>query len=240
MKKIFLAFFLCAAAFVSSAQNTLVVDPLASVRTVSGDFTAINVSGGIDLYLSQANEIAIAVSASEEKFKENIKTEIENGTLRIYYDDGSKKWSMKNRKLKVYVSFKTLEQLKASGACDVLVTGSIETASLDMNLSGACDFKGMVKVNSLRLNLSGASDVTISGTAGTVNIESSGASDVKGYELVSDVCHAKASGASDINITVNKEMNAHASGASDIHFKGDALIKEMHSGGASSISRKKS
>ncbi|MBL0181978.1 MAG: DUF2807 domain-containing protein [Chitinophagaceae bacterium] len=145
---------------------------------------------------------------------------------------------MRNKKLKVYVSFKTLEKLNASGACDVMVTGSIEASSLNMVLSGASDFKGAVKVNSLKLDLSGASDVRISGTANTVDIESSGASDVKGYELVTDMCTATASGASDINITVNKEISANASGASDIYFKGAALIRDIHTSGASNVSRK--
>jgi len=238
MKNILISLFLLATVFTGNAQNTLVVDPNASVRTVSGDFKAIKVSGGIDLYLSQAAEVAVAVSASEEKFKEYIKTEIDNGTLRIYYDDGNKNWSMRNKKLKVYVSFKTLENLNASGACDVMVTGSIEASSLNMVLSGASDFKGALKVNSLKLDLSGASDVRISGTANTVDIESSGASDVKGYELVTDMCTATASGASDINITVNKEISASASGASDIYFKGAALIKDIHTSGASNVSRK--
>jgi len=107
-----------------------------------------------------------------------------------------------------------------------------------MVLSGASDFKGGVKVNSLKLDLSGASDVHISGTANTVDIESSGASDVKGYQLVTDMCNATASGASDINITVNKEISANASGASDIYFKGAALIRDIHTSGASSVSRK--
>ncbi len=239
MKNILISLFVLASAFTGSAQNTLVVDPNASVRTVNGDFKAIRVSGGIDLYLSQASDVAIAVSASEDRFKENIKTVIDNGTLRIFYDDGNKNWNMKDRKLKVYVSFKTLEKLNASGACDVVVTGSIESSSLDMELSGASDFKGAVKVSSLKLELSGASDVRISGTASTVDIESSGASDVKGYELVTDVCNAKASGASDINITVNKEISANASGASDIYFKGEALMRDVHSSGASTVSRKK-
>jgi len=238
MKNLLISLFLLASASVSKAQQTLVVDPNASVRTVSGDFKAIKVSGGIDLYLSQAAEVAVAVSASEEKFKEFIKTEIDNGTLHIFYDDGNKMRSMRNKKLKVYVSFKTLEKLNASGACDVLVTGSIEASSLDMVLSGASDFKGGVKVNSLKLDLSGASDVHISGTANTVDIESSGASDVKGYQLVTDMCNATASGASDINITVNKEISANASGASDIYFKGAALIRDIHTSGASSVSRK--
>ena len=88
------------------------------------------------------------------------------------------------------------------------------------------------------MNLSGASDVSISGTASVVNIESSGASDVKAFDLVTDMCTAKASGASDVNITVNKELNAHASGASDIYYKGSAVIKDMQSSGASNVGRK--
>jgi hypothetical protein len=105
-------------------------------------------------------------------------------------------------------------------------------------MSGACDFKGAVNVTDLSLELSGASDVIIKGSATTVNIESTGASDVKGYDLKADYCTAKASGASDINITVNKELTAHASGASDITYKGEGAIKESHASGASSVSRK--
>jgi hypothetical protein len=69
-------------------------------------------------------------------------------------------------------------------------------------------------------------------------VSSSGASDLKGFELVTDTCNAHASGASDIRITVNKELNVHASGASGIYYKGPAVIREMHSSGASSVSKK--
>ena len=237
MKKIILAVLFAGAALFGQAQNTLVVDPNATVREVKGDFKAIKVSGGIDLYLSQSDNVAIAVSAAEERYKEFIRTDVEDGTLKIYYEGERFNW--KNKRLKVYVSFKTLEKLNASGASDVVVTGTIESASLDMQLSGASDFKGAVKVDKLKMDLSGASDVRISGTARTVDIESSGASDVKGYELVTDYCNATASGASDINITVNKELNAHASGASDINFKGEGLIRDMHASGASSVTRRK-
>ena len=237
MKKIIAFLFIFIAVHVARAQNEIVVDPNASVRTVNGDFNAIKISGGIDLYLSQSDNIAIAVSAAEEKFAAGIKTTIEDGVLKIYYD-GDKGWKSKDRKLRVYVSFKTLEKINATGACDVVVQGSIAVNSLALQLSGACDFKGMVKVNTLKLDLSGASDVKISGTANTVDIESSGASDVKGYDLVTDFCNAKASGASDINITVNKELNANASGASDIFYKGSGLKKDIHTSGASTVERK--
>jgi len=37
---------------------------------------------------------------------------------------------------------------------------------------------------------------------------------------------------------VNKELSARASGASDIHYKGDGLIREIKTSGASNISKR--
>ena len=237
MKRILFQICLCCCAVITNAQKQFVVDPNVAARSVNGSFNSITVLGGIDLYLSQSDKEEIAISASEDKYKEGIKTVVENSTLRIYYD-GEKNWSKGNRKLRAYVSFKDLVKLEASGASDIIVAGEIKVPSLLLKLSGASDFKGSVSVSSLTLELSGASDVSIKGTASIVNIESSGASDVKAYDLSADICTAKASGASDVNITVNKEMTAHASGASDIYFKGNAVIKDQHSTGASSIVRK--
>ena len=238
MKKIILSLTIMAFAVFAQAQNKAFVnDANAEQRTVNGSFNSIKVSGGIDLYLSQFDTESIAVSASEDKYKEHIKTVIENNTLKIYYE-GDRLWNTGNKKLKAYVSFKNLEKLQASGASDVQVAGTINVPSLQLEMSGASDFKGAVKTQSLKLELSGASDATISGVTNAVYIHSSGASDFKGYDLVTDVCSAKASGASDIHITVNKELSADASGASDISYKGNAVIKDQHSSGASSIGRK--
>jgi hypothetical protein len=77
----------------------------------------------------------------------------------------------------------------------------------------------------------------VSGTAVQLKVEASGASDFKGYDLVTDVCHASASGASDIKITVNKEISAHASGASDVRYKGNGVIRDLKSSGSSSVSK---
>lgn len=238
MKKIILCLAILTATVAGQGQNKVFVnDANAQLRTLTGSFNAIKISGGIDLYLSQFDAESIAVSAAEDKYKEQIKTVVENNTLKIYYE-GDKMWSGGNKKLKVYVSFKNLEKLQASGASDVQLAGTINVPSLALDMSGASDFKGAVKVNDLIIELSGASDATISGVTNTVSIYSTGASDFKGYNLVTDICNAKASGASDIHITVNKEISADASGASDISYRGNAVIKNQHSSGASSIGRK--
>lgn len=237
MKRVFLFFIVCCSVLSTNAQNDIVIDSNASVRTLTGQFDAIKVSGGIDLYLSQSDNAAIAVSASDEKFKEGIKTVIEDGTLKIFYK-GEVSWFKKSRKLRAYVSFKNINKLIASGACDVVVADSLNVSTLVIEMSGASRFTGKLKADVLKLDLSGASDAKISGTAGTLVVEGSGASDVKGYDLVTNICKVNVSGASDVYITVNNELSAKATGASSVKFAGPGLIRDIHTSGASSIARK--
>ncbi|MFX6230469.1 DUF2807 domain-containing protein, partial [Acinetobacter baumannii] len=85
------------------------------------------------------------------------------------------------------------------------------------------------------MELSGACAVKMSGVAEKATISLSGASSMKSYDLKVDYCKLDASGASDIRITVNKELNARASGGSSINYKGEGLIRDISSGGASSV-----
>jgi len=222
-----------AASFAMAAFSQKTInDPNAQKRQVPS-FTGIEVGGGIDLYLSQGTE-AVAVSASEIKYRDNIKTEVKNGVLHIYYDANSNfhvEWG--NRKLKAYVSFKNLDQLEGSGGSDIKVDGTITVPTLSLHVSGGSDFDGKVNIN---VDASGGSDVDISGTAKELNVEASGGSDFKGYELITDNTTVDASGGSDIYITVNKELNATSSGGSDIHYKGNGLIRNIN-GSSSNIKK---
>ena len=228
----------CCSCFFAGAQNEVIVDANAEPRTLNGSFKSVKVSGGIDLYLSQSDKEAIAVSASEDRFRQNIKTIVDNGVLKIYIE-GEKIWNfIKGRKMKVYVSFKDIQKLEASGASDIRVSGTINTDSLNLHLSGASDFRGDLHLKDLTIDLNGASDVTISGKAENININCSGASDVKGSGMTTDRCNIKASGASDINITVMKELNVNLSGASNVIYEGTALINDIHTTNASKVVRK--
>ena len=98
--------------------------------------------------------------------------------------------------------------------------------------------KGKIDAKKLSFDISGASDATISGNAADLKVDASGASDFKGFDLVTNYCTAQASGASSVNITVNKELSAHASGASSVRFKGEGLIRDIKTSGSSNVSRK--
>lgn len=235
MKSINLILFLFIG-FNAIAQKQFIVDPDAVLREIAGSFSAIKVSSGIHVYLTKGEVEAVAVSALNEKYKEGIKTVVINGILNVFYQ-GEKMRSGNNFKMNVYIAYKTLEQIQASGASNVYVAGIMELPLLNVQMSGASEFKGEIRINELNVKLSGASDMKIYGVATNVNIESSGASDVKAYDLYTENCNIKSSGASDVNITVNKEISANASGASNIYYKGLAELKVKQSSGASSIAR---
>jgi hypothetical protein len=191
-------------------------DKNAQRRQVSG-FHGVKVSHGIDLYISQSSEETVVVSASDEEYRNKIKTVVENGILKIYYDD-NKSWGINwgNRKLRAYVSIRNIDQLDASGGSDVMVEGNLRGDKLSMDISGGSDFKGKVDVQELSIDQSGGSDIDITGRASRLNLGSSGGSDFDGYGLMTDVCVIDASGGSDVTISASKEISADASGGSGV------------------------
>jgi hypothetical protein len=237
MKHLFQIAFFLIITFSAAAQKQFVVDADAEVRIISGSFTGVRVSNGIQLYLSKADVEVVAISAREKSYRDAIKTEIENGELHIFYD-GARSWNGRSQKLSVYVAYKNLEQITVSSAANVIIAGTMELPLLNIKLSGASDFKGLINIADLNVKCSGASDMKLSGTAKKMNIECSGASDVNAYNLVVENCTVKASGASDVFITASKEIITNASGASNIFYKGDAELKEKNSSGASTIAKK--
>jgi len=213
-------------------------DKNAQLRKVES-FHGVEVSGGIDLYLDQSDGTAVAVSASDAEDRDMIKTVVENGILKIYIKkpDSWLSVSWGNKQLKAYVSVKQLDILRASGGSDILINGNLSCQNLSVSLSGGSDCKGRVQAQELRIQASGGSDAMLEGQVNQLKVQASGGSDVKGYGLVCNIANLSASGGSDIQVTVQKELSADASGGSDIYYKGDPAKREVSTSGSSDIKR---
>lgn len=239
MRKIGFVFLFALFAIAAAAQNNVVNDKDAEARTVSG-FHAVEVSHGIDLYISQGTAEGVAVSAKNAKYRSNIKTVVENGVLKIYYDDAGTHVHVNfdSRKLIAYVTVKDIDNLKASGGSDVFIKGNLQSSNLSIVLSGGSDINGQLQAGNLKMQLDGGSEAKVSGKAGTLTVTSGGGSDFKGYDLITDNCNANANGGSDVYITVNGQLNASASGGSDIYYKGSGVIKNSSASGGSDIKKR--
>ncbi len=245
----------------AGAQN-VVYDANAQVRPV-GNFNKVHVGSAITLYLSQGREQAVAVSAEDAKYTAKIRTEVRDGELRIYVENGVwNGWNWGNRNLRAYVTVTSLSGLQASGASTVKISDplvvqdnfSLELSgasnlkaiagitgnNMNFQIDGASDFKQTTikSTGDIRFNLSGASQANVDGVSNGLKIEVSGASDFKGYGFASENCRVEASGASSVSITVNKKLDAQASGASSVGYKGDAVITNLDVSGASNVKKR--
>lgn len=235
MKRINLIIAFLVIAVIADAQK--IYDANATVRTV-GDFKAISISNALSVYISQGNENALVVSADDKNDIKNITTEVEDGVLKIKYDE--KRGWRGDKKLKAYISFKELNRVTMKGATDLYVVTPVNLSSLYVDASGASNFKtltGVLNIDEMVIKCQGASDIQLKGKVGKLVIDASGASDITSYGLVANNCDIKAAGASDIKLTINGELSVNASGASDIRYKGSAKVGDIKSTGASTVKK---
>lgn len=239
MKKIIVAISCLLILSATSAQNKIVNDPNAQVRSVTA-FHAIKVSTGIHLYLTQSDEEKVAVSADNADHRAKIVTEVVNGVLKIYYDNGHHWFSVddRNKNLRAYVSCKTLDALNANSGAHVEVDGSINSNTLALDFSSGAWFKGRVNVAGLKIDESSGAHSVISGNANDAKASTSSGSHLDASELVTSQCDADASSGGHIDINVSKSLVASASSGGHISYRGDASIKNINTSSGGSVSRK--
>lgn len=237
MKKLLLsiAFLFSLAVYAQDAK--VFNDANAVKRNLNGSFTAISVSSGIDLYLSQGNEESLAVSASEQQYLDRMITEVENGTLKIYFNNKGFNWKHGNRRLRAYVSCKTLDKLSASAGADVHVSGNINSSKLYIDVSSGAGFTGAVTASEMSADVSSGAAMKISGSAAKLTVDVSSGADFKGFDFAADYCNASASSGAGVHVTINKELSAKASSGGDIHYKGTGLIRDIKTSGGGSVKK---
>lgn len=207
-------------------------------RSVSG-FTGLNVSSGIDVYLTQGNseKLTFEVKGVDE---DRVMSTVERGTLKLYIENkGFRGWNMgRNTYVKAYVTFKQLANLQASGGADVFGQGTLSFNDLAVDASGGSDVKLTLKAHNLNVEASGGADAIIQGSAQSLNASGSGGADLDARKLTVDVCRANSSGGSDVYVNATQELTMQASGGSDIYYYGSAKVLSKSKSGGSDISHR--
>jgi hypothetical protein len=199
-------------------------------RPLAG-FDAIEVGGGIDLFVRKGDGFVVEVQASEDDAAK-ILTEVVGKTLKIgrksalgffHWGDGGS----------VYVTLPALVSLEASGGSDVKGEGTFASDTLRLGASGGSDLTMNVTAGVLHVEASGGSDLRLSGTARSAHVESSGGSDLNASGLTAEEADVDSSGGSDLAIAVSQKISGEASGGSDVTYTGaPGSVNVNTSGGA--------
>jgi hypothetical protein len=199
-------------------------------RSISG-FDAIAVSNGIDVLISQDTFEKVVVEA-DENIQKILKTELKEGKLKIYLDEGVNNAS----KMKVYVTLKQLKSLEGNSGADVRSASRINAESLKIHASSGSDVKMEVSCSQLFLDSSSGSDLTVSGSAQWLKASSSSGSDLNAAKLMAEKGEVSASSGSDLDVAVSKEIKAHASSGADVTVYGNPAIRDTNRSSGGDVS----
>lgn len=195
-------------------------------------FDQISVGGAFDVYLTQGDTESLRVEA-DENLLPLIETTVRNGRLVIR----SRENIGEAKELNVYVTFRELNKIETSGACEIKNEGQLNFSNLVLKGSGASEIDLSLRAEKLEGEYSGASEVDLEGSAEVCEFKLSGASELDAEGLVVQQMKIDLSGASEAEVQVTQNLKVHASGASSVVYTGNPAI-DQHTSGASSVRKK--
>jgi len=195
-------------------------------------FDGIDVGGAFEVFLTQGETEKLVIEA-DENLLDIIDTEVRGGTLNIRTTEDIRE----STKLNIYITFKDLEEIDVSGACDMIGENKFKLGDIELDCSGASELELKFSASHVEMDCSGASNAELFGSAQSVNLDLSGASKLDAIDLEVAVYDAEVSGASHGKIFVTEELSVEVSGAAHLKYKGEPRIKEHDVSGAASLKK---
>jgi hypothetical protein len=201
---------------------------VAETRDVS-DFDAIEVSYPAAVFIRQGTTESLEIEA-DDNLLPNLKTEVRNGKLEIFYRRGDGKHVNPTKTPRITIVVKNLADVDFNSAGELTIE-KLKTDNLDVSLSGAGNLNlEQVQLKGLGVSLSGAGSMTASGSAEDLDMNISGFGDFKGADLHSQVARVNISGAGSATVWVDDDLTAGISGAGSISYYGSASVTKQISG----------
>lgn len=189
------------------------------------EFSAIRASGVGHIYLQQGNQEKVEVEANHKKLYGRLKMEVIDKVLEIRLENDKSNWdNYKDVRLDIYITYKKLNRLVASGATRIYADKPIVANQFELKLSGANNSQLNLQVKALNLEINGAAKANLSGKAERFTIQSNGASRLQASELKADDVKIQSNGVSNNYIFAEKTLELKAQGVSKIKYDGNARL----------------
>lgn len=208
MKKIFFTICIGLFSLISLAQES-------ETRKLSA-FSGVKVSEGIDAYLKKGTKEEVRVEVTGTELS-NVITEVSGGYLKIHMEEGV----FRNRTVKVYVTYVSINSIGASSGANVFHEGLLKTTDLTLKASSAGTIELKTESKTVEAGASSAGEIVVEGTTGRVTLDASSAGEIDAYNLTCDKAEAEASSGASVKLMVTKELEARASSGGSIRYRGN-------------------
>lgn len=159
-----------------------------------------------------------------------LRTEIKDGTLRIYVDKNTDISTNKN--IVATISLPTLAGLDLSGSSNVTVAGEVNAPKFNLDISGAgnVDIQEL-HVQSFESDMSGATSLVMQrGEIGAGAYDISGSGEIKAFGVSQQSASLDLSGSAEAEVTVASKLDVKISGSGTVLYKGHPSVSQQIGG----------
>ena len=186
-----------------------------------GKFTGISSGGSWDIMIAYGESSSLTIEG-DENLLPYIKTEVENGKLKVYAKD---KYNLKHKsKMTIYVSMQKITSLSMAGSGDIIGDGNFyNDDKTKISIAGSGNINvNFKKFEELTVSIAGSGDAILSGTAERVDVNIAGSGSVNCAKVIADDAKASIAGSGNVKFHANKSVKASIVGSGSVYYKGAA------------------
>lgn len=201
-------------------------------RTVTENFSTVNVDDGMEVIIEQGPQNSITVEA-DDNLQEHIKTEVKNGELYISSDQ-----NINNGAKRVTVRLTDIKGISCDGGSSLKSHGLLKGNSIDVSSDGGSSVEVHMAARNINCDASSGSSLAVAGTAHTIEADASSGSSIEANKLAVHNAKADASSGSSIIVNATDKLIADASSGSTIYYLGTPAKMEKNSNSGANIVQK--
>ncbi len=218
----------------------------------TGEFDEIEVSRGMNVYISQGEFTKVIVRA-DENLMDAIETVTQDNKLIV-----RAKQNIRNAKSKkVFVTVPKISEITSSSGSNVYSETKLSAKNLEISTSSGSNMTLEINVGNLESSASSGSNIKLQLNAENAEAEASAGSNIfiegktdafsgkvssganiKAENLTCENCTAQASSGGNIWITANKELNGKVSSGGNVFYYGDAETKNIEKSSGGNVIKK--
>jgi len=227
MKNLLSICFLCLIIGGASAQET---------RQVAR-FHALSVSSSFNVVLQQGSDESVRLDITGIDL-DDIRTEVSDGTLKIYKKRGSRNWNNRAQGT-IYITYRELDEIHSSGSSDVRCSDPLRARYFELSSSGSGNlYLRDLEAEELRARISGSSDIEVEGGVDRQEISISGSGNYDAAELDCASTSIRISGSGDAAVVARESLKTSVSGSGDVSYWGNPQHVDTHTSGSGDVRKR--
>lgn len=201
------------------------------IRPLDNSFTAIKVSKGIEVYITQNNDTPSITVEADENLHEIIITTVENNVLRIYAEDNISSSQSK----KVMLNFNDLSKITTTSGSYLSTTNNILVTDLELKSTSGSKMTIDVTAQTIGCKSTSGSHLQLLGTTTHLNAQVTSGSQLAAQDLKSEITQIKSTSGSSANVNVTSKITAKATSGASITYQGNPEHVEVSNNVSGSI-----